>query len=68
MPSTGLEPMSHASVALMAKYLNVRQHKLGTVIIQTDHILQLDSAYIGLLLIDNFFKAQSKLLPNNPAR
>jgi hypothetical protein len=30
---TGLEPMPHTSVALMAQYLNVRQRKLGTIII-----------------------------------
>ncbi len=32
---TGLEPMPHTSMALMAQYLNVRQRKLGTIIIQT---------------------------------
>jgi hypothetical protein len=39
----GLEPMPCISVALMAQYLNVRQRKLGTIIIQTVHILQHDS-------------------------
>ncbi len=33
----------------MAQYLNVRQIKLGTIIIQTVHILQHDSADTGLL-------------------
>ncbi len=33
-PPTGLEPMPHTSVALIALlYLNVRQRKLGTIII-----------------------------------
>jgi hypothetical protein len=35
----GLEPMPYTSVALQAQYLNVRQSKLGTVIIQTFHTL-----------------------------
>jgi hypothetical protein len=34
MPQTGLEPMSHTSMALTAQYLNVRQLNLGTIIIQ----------------------------------
>jgi hypothetical protein len=34
-PPTGLEPLPTTSVALTAQYLNVLQHKLGTVIIQT---------------------------------
>ena len=41
---SGLEPMSRTSEALTAQYLNVRQRKLGTIIIQTVHILQHDSA------------------------
>ena len=41
--------MPHTSVALMAQYLNVRQRKLGTIIIQTVHILQHDSAVTGSL-------------------
>jgi hypothetical protein len=35
------------SEALTAQYLNVRQRKLGTIIIQTVHILQHDSAVTG---------------------
>ncbi len=31
--------MPHATVALTAQYLNVRQRKLGTIIIQTVRIL-----------------------------
>ena len=52
----GLEPMSLTSVALMAQYLNVRQRKWGTIIIQTVHILQLDSADTGSLPMEDFFK------------
>jgi hypothetical protein len=36
--------MSLTSEALTAQYLNVRQRKLGTIIIHTVHILQYDSA------------------------
>jgi hypothetical protein len=43
-PPAGLEPMPHATVALSAQYLNVRQRKLGTIIIQTVRILQHESA------------------------
>jgi hypothetical protein len=55
MPPMGLEPMSHRSVALTAQYLNVRQRKLGTIIIQTVHILQLDGADTGSLPMEDFF-------------
>jgi hypothetical protein len=44
----------------MAQYLNVRQHKLGTIIIQTGlsnvHILQYDSADTGSLPVEDFVK------------
>ena len=43
-PPAGLEPMPHVTVALTAQYLNVRQRKLGTIIIQTVRILQHESA------------------------
>jgi hypothetical protein len=43
-PPAGLEPMPHVTVALKAQYLNVRQRKLGTIIIQTVRILQHESA------------------------
>ncbi len=43
----GAHPMSHISVALRAQYLNVPPCKLGTIIIQTVHILQHDSADTG---------------------
>jgi hypothetical protein len=36
--SNGLEPMLCTSEALTAQYLNVRQRKLGTIIIQTVHV------------------------------
>ncbi len=49
MSPPGLEPMPRTSEALMAQYLNVRQRKLGTIIIQTVHILQHDSAVTGSL-------------------
>ncbi len=55
-PPTELEPMPHTSVALTAQYLNVRQRKLGTIIIQTVHILQHDSADTGSLPLEDFFK------------
>ncbi len=34
-PSRTRTYMLHATVALTAQYLNVRQHKLGTIIVQT---------------------------------
>jgi hypothetical protein len=55
----GLEPMSRTLVALTALYLNVRQRKLGTIIIQTlhcVHIQQHDSADIVAMLKEDFFK------------
>jgi hypothetical protein len=56
---SGLEPMSRTSEALTAQYLNVRQRKLGTFIIQTVHILQHDSAVIGSL-------SEGDILHGNP--
>ncbi len=44
-----LEPMAYTSVALVAQYLNIRQRKLGTIVIQTVHILQHGSADTGSL-------------------
>jgi hypothetical protein len=52
--------MSHISVALMAQYLNVRQRKLGTIIIQTVHILQHDSAVTGSLPVEDTIQATTK--------
>jgi hypothetical protein len=52
---TGLKPMSFTAMALMCQYLNVCQRKLGTIIIQTVHILQQDSENTGsLLIIEDF--------------
>jgi hypothetical protein len=45
----GLEPMPYTSVELMTQSLNVRQHKLGYIIMQTVLILQNDSADTGSL-------------------
>ncbi len=59
--------MSRISVALIAQYLNVRQRKLGTIIIQTVRILQHYSAYTGSLPMEDFFKAQSNLLSKYPS-
>jgi hypothetical protein len=59
MPPMGLEPMSRRSVSLTAQYLYVCQCKLGTIIIQTVHILQLDSVDTGSLPnvpMEDFFK------------
>jgi hypothetical protein len=52
----GIEPMPHTSVALTAQYqyLNVRQSKLGTIIIQTVNILQHESADAGSLPMEDF--------------
>ncbi len=55
----GLEPMPYTSVALMAQYLNVRQGKLGTIIIQTVHILLHDSADTGSLPKSDFCMVNS---------
>ncbi len=48
--------MSHISVPLMAQYLNVRQRKLGTFIIETVHILQHDSVDKGSFPEEDFVK------------
>ena len=44
VPPAGLEAMPHVTVALTAQYLNVRQRKLGTIIIKNVHILKHKSA------------------------
>jgi hypothetical protein len=64
---TGLEPMPCTSEALAAQYLNVRQRKLGTIIIQTVHILQHDSAVTGSLPNGEFLHGQPNVLPINLA-
>jgi hypothetical protein len=67
-PPAGLEPLPHATVALTAQYLNVRQRKLGTIIIQTVHILQHESAVTDSLPEGEFVHGHSNLLPNDFAR
>jgi hypothetical protein len=49
-PPTGLELLSCTQGILMAHYLNVRQRKLGTIIIQIVHIQQHDFTVTGSLL------------------
>ncbi len=44
-----------------------RQHKLGTIIIQTVHILQHDSAVTGSLPDGEFLHGQPNVLPINLA-
>ncbi len=50
---SGLEPMSHTSMALMVQYLNVRQRKLGTSIIQTVRMYSVDTDWLPM---EDFFK------------
>ncbi len=54
--------MPYTSVALAAQYLNVRQRKLGTIIIHYVHILQHDSAVAGSLLKRDLSMANSNYL------
>ena len=58
-PPAGLEPMPHVTVALTAQYLNVRQRKLGTIIIQTVRILQHESAVTYSLPEEEFVHGHS---------
>jgi hypothetical protein len=51
--------MPHTSVALTAQYLNVRQRKLGTIIIQTVQILQHESLDTGSLPMEDFLINQN---------
>jgi hypothetical protein len=60
--------MPHATVALTAQYLNVRQRKLGTNIIQTVRFLQHEGAVTDLLPKEEFVHRHSNLLPNDLAR
>ncbi len=68
MSLTGLERMPRTSKALMAQYLNVRQRKLGTIIIQTYLIVQHDSAITGSLPNGEVLHGQPNILPINLAR
>ncbi len=63
----GLEPMPSTLGTLTAQYLNVRQRKLGTIIIQTVHILQHDSAVTGSLPDGDFLHGQPNIFPINLA-
>jgi hypothetical protein len=47
--------MPRTSEALKAQYLNVYQHKLGTIIIQAVHILRHYSTVTGSLPGEKFF-------------
>ena len=60
--------MPHVTVALTAQYLNVRQRKLGTIIIQTVRILQHESAVTDSLPEEEFVHGHSNLFPNDLAR
>ncbi len=60
--------MPHATVALAAQYLNVRQRKLGTNVIQIVYILQHESAVTDSLPEREFVHGHSNLLPNDLAR
>ncbi len=51
--------MPHITVALTAQYLNVRQRKLGTIIIQTVCILQHKSAVTDSLPEEEFVHGHS---------
>jgi hypothetical protein len=59
--------MPHATVALAAQ-LNVRQRKLGTIIIQTVRILQHESAVTDSLPQEECVLGHSNILPNDLAR
>ncbi len=67
-PPAGLEPITHATVALTAQNLNVRQRKLGTIIIQTICILQHESAVTDSLPKGESVHGHSNLFPNDLAR
>ncbi len=67
MTPTGLETKPHTSETLTAQYLNVRQSKLGTIIIKTVNILQHDSAVTGSLSDGKFLRGQPNMLPINLA-
>jgi hypothetical protein len=61
--------MPHVTVALMDQYLNVRQRKLGAIIIQTVHILQHETAVTDSLPEEEFAHGRAlQPLPNDLAR
>jgi hypothetical protein len=47
MLSNGLEPMPQTSEALIARYLNVGQYKLGTIVIQSQAHCARDDLCMG---------------------
>ncbi len=67
MSPKGLVHMPRTSEALTAQNLNVYQRKLGTIIIQTVHILQHDSAVTGSLPDGEFLHGQPNVLRINLA-
>ncbi len=67
MSPTGLETKLHTSETLTDQYLNVRQSKLGTIIIKTVNIPQHDSAVTGSLSDGEFLHGQPNILPINLA-
>ncbi len=58
---------THHAVALMVQYVNVRQHKLGTVIIHTVHIPQHDRADTGSLPKKDF-ALPTQITSNKPSQ
>jgi hypothetical protein len=60
--------MPRTSEALTVQYLHVRQRKSGTIIIQTVHILQHDSAVTGSLPDREFLPGQPKFLLGQPKK
>jgi hypothetical protein len=62
-----LEPLPYTSVALMAQYLNVRQRKLGTIIIQTVHILQNESCGHRVTALEGFSHVPTLITSDKPS-
>jgi hypothetical protein len=60
--------MHYTSATLKAQYLNVRQRRLGNIIIQTVNILQHESADHKVTAHERFLQGQLKLFPINLAR
>jgi hypothetical protein len=60
--------MPRTSVALTTQYLNVRQRKLGTIVIQNVHFLQHDSTVTGSLPQGKILHGHPNLLQNNLAQ
>ena len=60
-----LEPATYTSEALVAQYLHLVASVSKQLIMQTVHILQLDSAGTALLPKEGFLQGNPNLLPNN---